>query len=115
MSKKVIVGVVLGVIVVGFVAFMVLQPVTVFGITDKGLARSIDRELASEPQEPSRLECMRQEEGVWRCTGERFGSIDVNSGVNVDDEGCWEIVGGFQGSFKGSSGCISVFDATGAL
>lgn len=115
MSKKVIVGAVLGVLVVAFIAFMVIKPVTVFGVTGKGLARSIDGELASQPQAPIGLECTEQSEGIWQCTGERFGTLDVLSGVNVDDGGCWEIVGGFQGAFRGRTGCISVFDATGAF
>lgn len=115
MSGKAIIGGVVALVVVAGLAFMVIKPVTVFGITGEGLSRSITSELESEPQGPAQLECDKRGENVYRCQGERFGDTEVASTVEVDDDGCWELTSGFNGVFKGRSGCIDLRNATGAL
>lgn len=108
------IAIVVGLAVVGALAYAVLEPIKVFGVTATGLEGSITREFSGASQEPDDLECEELEGGNWRCGGERFGNLDVQSKVAVDDEGCWQIKGSFDGAFKKRTGCIGFRDAIGS-
>ena len=75
---------IIGILLVAFVIYAVLEPVKLFGYNGRSLGESLETQVEASAGDSA---CQEAQGGVWNCqTG-----VDLNRNyrLTVGDDGCW--------------------------